>query len=179
MRPGRTADTEFEDFFRSNYARAFGVAVRMLGSSAEAEDAAAEAFSRALVRWRKVRTLDYRDAWVLRVTANVAIDVLRRRRSLPDRRIVHDDPQSEAVDRIWLLGALDKLPDRQREVLVLRYFGDLADDDIAHCLSMANGTVKSHVHRGLTRLRERFGVDGDVLDPGEGEEVHVALGLRH
>lgn len=179
MRDGRTADTEFEDFFRSNYPRAFGVAVRMLGNSAEAEDAAAEAFSRALVRWRKVGGLDYRDAWVLRVTANVAIDVLRRRRSLPDRRILHDDPQSEAVDRIWLLGALDKLPDRQREVLVLRYFGDLADDDIAHCLSMANGTVKSHVHRGLTRLRERFGVDGDILEAGDGEEVHVALGLRH
>lgn len=179
MAAARTADTEFEEFFRSNYGRAFGVAVRMLGNSAEAEDAAAEAFARTLVRWRKVRTLHYRDAWVLRVTANVAIDVLRRRRSLPDRRVVHDDPQGEAVDRIWLLGALDKLPDRQRDVLVLRYFGDLADEDIAQCLSMANGTVKSHVHRGLTRLRERFGVEGETLDAGQGEEVPVAFGFRH
>ena len=176
MRTRRPRDAEFEEFFRSNYPRAFGVAVRMLGSAAEAEDAAAEAFSRALVRWPRVRGLDYRDAWVLRVTANVAIDMLRRRRAVPDSRAQVDDPQGSTVERLWLLNALGKLPDRQRDVLLLRYFGDLADDDIAQCLSMANGTVKSHVHRGLVRLRERFGVE---IEPADGREVTVAVDLHH
>lgn len=175
--PGKgRPDAEFEEFFRSNYPKAYGVAVRMLGNPAEAEDAAAEAFSRTLVRWRNVAPLPYRDAWVLRVTANIAIDVIRRRRNLPDRPAPVADPQGDAVERMWLLGALDKLPNRQREVLVLRYFGDLADDDIARCLSMASGTVKSHVHRGLTRLRERF---GDAAEAVDGREVRVALDAHH
>lgn len=176
MRATRSADAEFEEFFRSNYQRAFGVAMRMLGSTAEAEDAAAEAFSRALVRWRNVGPLAYRDAWVLRVTANVAIDMLRRRRTMPDRPTTVQDMQGDTVERMWLLGALDKLPDRQREVLVLRYFGDLSDDDIARCLSMASGTVKSHVHRGLSRLRRRF---GDAAEAVDGLEVRVALDAHH
>ena len=167
-----TADAAFEEFFRSNYSRAFGVAVRMLGNSAEAEDAAAEAFSRALVRWRRIGGLDYRDAWVLRVTANVSIDMLRRRRRLPSPEPSMRDAQADTVERLSLLHELDTLPERQREVLLLRYFGDLADEDIARCLTMAQGTVKSHVHRGLTRLRHRFGVD-------DGKEVQVALDLHH
>lgn len=60
--------------------RARQVAYRILGDRSEAEDAAAEAFTRALVTWRKVGALAFRDAWVLRVTANVAVDWRRRRR---------------------------------------------------------------------------------------------------
>lgn len=162
MRSTQAGDVEFERFFRSSYARAFGVALRVLGNPTEAEDAAAEAFSRALLRWRHVGTLDYREAWVLRVTANVAIDTVRRRRpqSSGQAADLMDEPQAEAVDRLALLGALHGLPPRQRDVLVLRYFGDLSDDDIARCLSMANGTVKAHLSRGLQHLRRRFDVDG-------------------
>lgn len=173
MRSTKAGDVEFERFFRSSYARAFGVALRLLGNPTEAEDAAAEAFSRALLRWRHVAALDYREAWVVRVTANVAIDTARRRR-LPTTAgrptDVVDEPQAETVDRLALLGALHDLPARQRDVLVLRYFGDLSDDDIARCLSMANGTVKAHLSRGLHHLRRRFDVDG--------KEVPVVLDIR-
>lgn len=177
MGKAAAADVAFEEFFRSNYSRAFGVAVRMLGNAAEAEDAAAEAFSRALVRWRRVGSLDYRDAWVLRVTANVSIDVLRRRRKLTTTDVPMRDAQADTVERLSLLHELETLPERQRDVLLLRYFGDLSDDDIARCLTMANGTVKSHVHRGLARLRQRFGVED--AGPNDGKEVRVAVDLHH
>lgn len=163
----QTADTEFERFFRALYPRAYGIALRMLGSPAEAEDAAAEAFARTLVRWRRVSTLDYREAWVLRVTANVAVDMVRRRRPVTRREEAMVEPQESAADRVSMLGALSTLPARQRDVLLLRYYGDFSDDDIARCLSMANGTVKSHLHRGLVRLRGRFETDG--------KEVPLAL----
>lgn len=177
MGKAATADVEFEEFFRSNYARAFSVAIRMLGNGAEAEDAVAEAFARTLVRWRRVGGLDYRDAWVLRVTANVAIDMLRRRRHLPAPVTATRDAQADSVERLSLLTELEMLPERQRDVLLLRYFGDLSDDDIARCLTMAHGTVKSHVHRGLCRLRQRFGVDD--IAPRDGKEVQVAVDLHH
>lgn len=167
MTPRGSGNQEFEQWFRSLYSRAYGVALRVVGNPTEAEDAAAEAFSRALLRWRHVGELDYRDAWLLRVTANVAIDVVRRRRRAPVATSVVEMPESGAEDRLYLLSALASLPPRQRDVLVLRYFVDLTDEDIARCLSMAGGTVKAHVHRGLARLRQRFEVSG--------EEVPVAL----
>jgi len=158
---------EFERWFRSLYPRAYNIALRIVGTPTEAEDAAAEAFSRALLRWRRVGDLDYRDAWLLRVTANVAIDVVRHRTRAPVVTPVAEEVESDSADRLSLLGALATLPARQRDVLVLRYFADLTDEDIARCLSMARGTVKSHVHRGLVHMRDRL-VDS-------GEEVPLAL----
>src|SRR5947209_14839205 len=74
---------DFDGAFRDLFHPAFGVAYRILGNVADAEDAAAEALARALLRWRKVGPLPYRDAWVMRVAANVAIDTVRRRRTVP------------------------------------------------------------------------------------------------
>ena len=61
---------EFETAFRELFPRSYRVAVRILGDGADAEDAAAEALARAHASWKKVGTMSYRDAWVLRVTAN-------------------------------------------------------------------------------------------------------------
>jgi RNA polymerase sigma factor (sigma-70 family) len=162
-----TGNEEFERWFRSLYPRAYRIALRVVGSPAEAEDAAAEAFSRALLRWRHVSELHYRDAWLLRVTANVAIDVVRHRKRAPAVTPVVEEAATDTADRMYLLGALATLPARQRDVLVLRYFADLTDEDIARCLSMASGTVKSHVHRGLERMRRRLA--------DTGEEVPLAI----
>ena len=162
-----TGNEEFERWFRSLYPRAYAIALRIVGTPAEAEDAAAEAFSRALLRWRKVGELDYRDSWLLRVTANVAIDVVRHLKRAPLVTAPAREPERDAADRIYLLGALATLPARQRDVLVLRYFVDLTDEDIARCLSMASGTVKSHVHRGLVSMRHRLA--------DAGEEVPLAI----
>jgi DNA-directed RNA polymerase specialized sigma24 family protein len=80
MAGGIERRTEFESWFRGLYPSALGVACRLLREPSEAEDAVAEAFARALVAWRRVRGLPYRDAWLLRVVANVAIDRARRYR---------------------------------------------------------------------------------------------------
>src|SRR5436305_2267289 len=101
-------DGAFKDLFRP----AFGVAYRILGNVADAEDAAAEALARALVRWHKVGSLPYREAWVMRVAANVAIDTVRRRRTvptqdaLPMQDAVSDDGTENTQLRIALVAAL-------------------------------------------------------------------------
>ena len=56
-----------------------------------------------------------------------------------------------------MLDELSKLPLRQRECLVLRYFFDLTESEIAATLGISNGSVKSHVHRGMARMAERLG----------------------
>ena len=63
------------------------------------------------------------------------------------------DPAGAVADRSAVLAALASLPDRQREVLVLRYYADLSEAAIADALGISPGTVKAHASRGLAALR--------------------------
>ncbi len=155
---GRSHDDGFEEAFDALFAAARRIAMRLVGDGAEADDVAAEALARAYARWPKVRDLDYRDAWVMRVTANVALDVLRRaRRPLPLPAVSDFDPADAAVTRIALAQALRRLPRRQRDVVVLRYLADLSEADVAESLGVSAGTVKQHAHRAVDALRRALG----------------------
>ncbi len=84
--------------------------------------------------------------------------------SLPERRDRADHAQ-ETVDRLALRQALQALPVRQRAVLIMRYFEDRSEAEIAEVLSCRPGTVKSHASRALARLRESL----PEINPSEGE----------
>jgi RNA polymerase sigma factor (sigma-70 family) len=152
---------DFEAVFRRLYPRARGVAHRITGDPTTAEDAAAEAFARALVSWRRVASLPYLDAWVLRVTANVAVDIVRRR--VPDLGAAEPAPAPDdvVVLRIALGAALAALPRRQREVIALHHLVGLREDEVARSLGVSVGSVKRHGHRAMTRLRSVLGADWD------------------
>ncbi|WP_432486378.1 RNA polymerase sigma factor, partial [Kineococcus esterisolvens] len=80
--------------------------------------------------------------------------VADRKRPLPDP--APEGPEERAVrsaEHRLVLAALDALPVRQREVLVLRYSADLSEQDIAEALGISRGAVKTHAHRGLAALR--------------------------
>ena len=153
---------DFDSVFRELYVPAYAVALRILGDRQDAEDAASEALARAAASWRRLRQLEHRRAWVLRVTANVAVDMARRR-----SRSVADGAESTVVpgfsdDRLVLSCALRRLPRRQREVLVLRFLADLTEVQVAEQLCITPGAVKQHSRRGLAALRK-------VLDSGTPE----------
>jgi RNA polymerase sigma factor (sigma-70 family) len=150
-------DHDFEDWFRRLLPEAVRLARRVLLTDAEAEDAAAEAFARALARWRRVQSLPYRDAWVLRTVTNVAIDVTRRRRSLPAAPEATVDPADATVVRLALAAALDRLPRRQREVVSLRYLAEWPSEQVAESLGLSLHTVKKHNDRGMAALRAMVG----------------------
>ena len=152
---------EFAEAFHELYPRARRLAYRILGNLSEAEDAAAEALTRALVAWRRVGPLPHRDAWVLRVTANVAVDARRRRRRAAEEGMVDVAGDSEEVAdlRVALAAALTALPRRQREVIALHHLVGLRESEIARCLGVSVGSVKKHGHRGMARLRTALGQD--------------------
>ena len=151
-------DDGFEEAFDALFASARAVARRLVGPGAAADDVAAEALARAYARWPKVRDLHYRDAWVMRVTANVALDTLRRaRRPIPVAERRDTDTADDAVTRLALAEALRRLPRRQRDVVVLRYLADLSEADVAESLGVSAGTVKQHAHRALDALRRALG----------------------
>src|SRR5580704_2890754 len=98
----------FDEFFVSFSPRVLLVTERLTGIRVEAEDVTAEAFARAFARWRKVGALPYREAWVLRVASNLAIDLARRnsRHQPPVRRPEFADPADLVALRTTLVHAL-------------------------------------------------------------------------
>lgn len=149
---GVVAGEAFEDAFKSLLPRAFALALRISGDRQAAQDAAAEGLSRAYARWEQLGSSSYRDAWVLRVTANLAIDAARRREpALVPLSVA--DVADVATLRAVTTAALGSLPRRQREVVAMRYLAGLTEEEVASVLDIAKGTVKSHAHRGLQALR--------------------------
>jgi RNA polymerase sigma factor (sigma-70 family) len=164
----------FEGFFDRLLPGAVALATGLLNDRPAGEDAAVEALARAYVDWDRVRTLSYRDAWVLRVTANVAYDQVRKagreRRPLPPPAPATDVMETPTL-RVTLVPALQKLSRRQREAVVLTHIVGLTNEEVALVLGCTPGTVKVHVHRGLARLRTELGDEADSL-PVPKAETH-------
>ena len=160
---GAPGDEDFEVVFREMWPSAFALARRVLGDPAEAEDAAAEGMARALVKWERVRDLPYRDAWILRVVSNVAIDRARHRaRSASASEATEvvdrtDGQEDLTVLRLALVEALGALPARQREVIVLRHLCGLSEMEVGAVIGISTNSVKKHASRGFVRLRSRLG----------------------
>lgn len=152
---GGQEEADFVAAYSDLFPQAYRVAFRLLGSREAAEDTAAEALSRAFARWAKVSTLPYRDAWVLRVTTNLALNTLAKRRPvLPEAAVVHID--DAAATRVALVEALKVLSKRQRHIIVLRHLAGLPEAEIAAVLGLSEGTVKTHTKRALVTLRNKL-----------------------
>ena len=139
----------------------FGLARRLLGNAADAEDVTQEAMLRLwkiAPDWRQDEAKP--STWLYRVTTNLCTDRLRRRRSVPLDDIaepVDDTPGIEhrlhnAVRVQALNKALDTLPDRQREAVVLRHLEGLANPEIAEILAISVEAVESLIARGKRAL---------------------------
>ena len=161
-------EERFEALFDAQFDRCARLALRIVHDEGTAEELAAEAFARAWSRWGRLGRDPRVEGWVLRVTANLAIDTTRRRRRTPEP--VAAAPHDEAVAlHLALVHALQGLPRRQREVIALRYLADLSEADVGAVLGVSAGSVKTHLHRGLARLRDRLGTEDDLevrLAPG-------------
>jgi len=159
-------DAEFEEFFDSVFERAKALARRLRLDPHEAEDVAMEALTRAYVRWRKLHDVDWREAWVIKVTANLAIDALRRSARPVPRAEPATAFEEATVARLDVSRALRAIPRRQCEVVVMRYLADLPEHEVASALHIRRGTVKSHAHRGQEALGALLGATRGEGDRG-------------
>jgi RNA polymerase sigma factor (sigma-70 family) len=157
----------FGELVRRHQTAALRVAAAVTGSTEEARDIVQDAFVqgyRSLDRYRGEAPVR---AWLLRIVANHAKNALRstsRRRGREDRFAVLDGAPADAdpvgqpvVDRAEasaLLGMLAALPERDREVLALRFVAGLTEADTASTLGVPVGTVKSRAARALVHARE-------------------------
>ena len=139
----------------------------LLGAEADAEDVVAEGFYELHRRWGRLRSPDAALPYLRAVIVNLVR--MRTRHLMVTRRHVEAAPvdvgsaESEVLlkdDQRAVVRALARLPDRQREALVLRYWGNLREAEIAEAMGISTGAVKSHVSRGMASLTEQLGADG-------------------
>ena len=156
----------FDEFYASHYddlARTLTVA---LGDRSAAEEAAQEALTRALRRWRHVRTLDRPAAWLYVVAMNHVRDGWRHEHREPRWETglgtSTADPSSGVTTALSVREAITTLPPRQREAVVLRYLADLSLADVAEAMGCAVGTVKATLHHALGSLRIELEEDDDA-----------------
>ncbi|HEY5343762.1 MAG TPA: SigE family RNA polymerase sigma factor [Solirubrobacteraceae bacterium] len=162
LRKGR-ARAEFERFAAIHADGLLRSAYLMAGDRGEAEDLVQECLLRLARRWPRVRSMEHPGAYARRVLFNLALDDGRKRTRRRGELQAVETPhggggESSTVAaleaRADLVQALGGLPARQRAVLVLRYFADLPETEVATILDCPRGTVKSSASRGLERLRQ-------------------------
>jgi RNA polymerase sigma-70 factor (sigma-E family) len=158
------AKNEFEQFVAGATDELLRTGYLVVWDLPEAEDLVQETLLRVAKRWPRVRSMDHPIAYARRILLNLALDGAQRRSrrraelngsELADRA---DERSRRALGRIDnhadVVSALATLPPRQRAALVLRYFLDLPEAEVAAALGCSVGTVKSTVSRGLARLEQ-------------------------
>jgi RNA polymerase sigma-70 factor (sigma-E family) len=147
---------EFEAFVRSRGAQHLRTAHLLTGDLGHAEDLLQTALERLSRHWQRV---DEPDAWLRRTLTRLAVDRWRRQArrvravSTTLDRSSTGDVHAPVDDRLDLFRALAALTAKQRAVLVLRYFDDLTEPDVAAALGCSVGNVKSTASRAIARLR--------------------------
>lgn len=145
-------------------ARLVGALMLYVGDLGVAEDIAQEAFVRAWQRWD---SLDAPDAWVYRVAFNLARSWARTsKREVRALAALHGErvtpAQNSAVD--LTRSAVELLPRRQRESIILRFYLDLSVSETASVMGCAEGTVKATVHQALGSLRLALPLFSEAID---------------
>ncbi|MEV4640748.1 SigE family RNA polymerase sigma factor [Actinoplanes sp. NPDC049548] len=150
----------YEEFADSRLDALLRYAVMLTGDPHTAQDLVQETMVRVQLSWRRVAASDSPDGYVRKILTNQFIDLRRgswlRRvllRAEPDPIAAPSDHAQESAERDRIWGMLSRLPRRQRAALVLRYYEDLPDQEIADVLGCAVGTVRSSISRALATLR--------------------------
>jgi RNA polymerase sigma factor (sigma-70 family) len=161
-----TASDELDAVYTRLFPKLVGMVSLYCGDRWVAEEIAQETLSRLWERSSSHPPIDSPDAWTYRVAMNLANSWFRRRaiegraraqlRSTAVEREQHDTDESFAVR-----AALTRLPRRQRQAVVLRYYADLSVEATAEVMRCAPGTVKAHTHKAMAELARAGLVDDE------------------
>jgi RNA polymerase sigma-70 factor (sigma-E family) len=151
-------DAAFRDYVLARGTALLRMAVMLTGNQADAEDLVQAALANTFLAWDKINDRTALDAYVRRAMVNTHISWWRRRRleefptdQLPDQVVADHARESDTAEVVRR--ALDRLPERMRAAVMLRYFEDMTEPEIASLLGVSLGTVKSTVSRAVARLR--------------------------
>jgi RNA polymerase sigma-70 factor (sigma-E family) len=151
-------DPEFRDYVRLRSRALLRTAYLLTGNVADAEDLVQSALTKTYLAWDRIQDRGALDGYVRRAMVNTHISWWRRRRldefptdEIPDQAVV-DQPESSDLQES-LRRAIDRLPQRMRAAVMLRYYEDMTEAEVADVLGISLGTVKSTVSRAVAKLR--------------------------
>ena len=147
----REHELEFDEFFASAYPAIVRTAALVVGDREVARELAQDAFVKALLHWKRVRTYEHPRAWVRTVAFRMA---LRAKAREPERGDVIDPAVLDATPELDVLRAIAQLPRMQRAAVALHYLDDLPVEDVAATIGCAPSTARVHLHRGRARIAE-------------------------
>ncbi|RNM17055.1 SigE family RNA polymerase sigma factor [Nocardioides pocheonensis] len=160
-----STEQDFVEFVAARWTSLYRLAYLLTASPTVAEDLLQTTFEKAYASWPRISRMDFPEAYVRRMLANALVSS-RRRAWL---REVSSDSVPEAAGEAIEVGVLDRsllwplvcaLPVRQRAVIVLRYYEDLTEAQIADVLGCAPGTVKSQTSAAMKALRRALSASG-------------------
>jgi RNA polymerase sigma-70 factor (sigma-E family) len=151
-------DAEFRDYVAARNGPLLRMANLLTGNRADAEDLVQAALAKTYLNWHRIQDRAAIDGYVHRAMVNTHISWWRRRRleeyptdDIPEQAVDDCTGDSELQDAVRR--ALGRLPRRMRAALVLRYFEDMTEPEVADVLGVSVGTVKSTVSRAVAKLR--------------------------
>lgn len=171
-----SADLDFAEFYAATWPLLLRTTYVVAGDRQRAEDALQAAYAKALASWGRVSRADDPVAYLRKMAVNAALAQHRtafaRREAtvgvVPDRSSASGEDALLERDEVWV--AVRGLPPRQRAVVVLRYYEDLSEQQIAEILGCRPGTVKSQASAALATLRALLGDRlGDAAPAHEGD----------
>jgi RNA polymerase sigma-70 factor (sigma-E family) len=158
------APDRIEDLYVRHGPAAFRLAFLLTGDARAAEDAVQDAFVQVIGRLGNLRTGLAFEAYLRTTVINIVRSRWRRAAIMRKYRVFEEAsaaaiPASDSaiVDRLMVWNAIQQLPPRQRVAIVLRFYEDLAEDDIASIMRCRPGTARSLISRGMAALREGIG----------------------
>jgi RNA polymerase sigma-70 factor, ECF subfamily len=151
----------FEEFYRAEFPGLVAVATALVGSLEAGEDMVQDTMVKSLTRWRQVQRLERPGGWAHRVLLNACTSWWRRRRTEANHiaRLRRTEPtvSGPSPDALAFWGAVRRLPERHRMVMVLHYAGDHSFAEVASILSVPEGTVRSDLTRARAALAIQLG----------------------
>jgi RNA polymerase sigma-70 factor (sigma-E family) len=160
-----TADEAVTRLFAAHYRGLVRIAALLLHDRAVAEEIVQDAYVALHEHWRRIRESDKALAYLRTTVVNRSRSALRRR-AVAERHAAAEPPPSTVpsaesgalglIEHREMIDTLRRLPARQREALVLRYYVDLSEADIADAMGVSRGAVKSHLARGMAALRRNL-----------------------
>lgn len=149
---------DFTNFYEASFQKVLNACFIWCGDPELARDATQEAFTRAYVRWSRLRGEPWMEGWVIVTATNwLRRYRLRRHREKQSQLAPEHIPPHLNSD---LVEAVRDLPKRQRQAILLYYFADYPVATVAQLMDVSVGAVKSHLSRGRLALRDRIGNDG-------------------
>lgn len=174
-RRNRTAerDADFADYLAARQPALLRTAYLLTGDRHQAEDLLQTSLAKLYLAWDKVRDKGAVDGYVRRIMVNEQNSLWRRAwkkrevttDEVPETAPHHDSYDDGTNDQLWRV--VQSLPERARAVVVLRYYEQMTEAEVADALGISIGTVKSQCSRAMSTLRERVPVH---LHPAHEEE---------